>query len=111
MNTNAAMWLRVSTGRQDQDNQVPEVFFFKQKTAYEITTRYSLTESAWNGAKDGGEYRATLQRALDDAWRGEFSVLIVWAIDRLSRAGAEDMLRPIRQFRERGCTIVSVKVA
>jgi putative DNA-invertase from lambdoid prophage Rac len=109
MTTNAAMWLRVSTGRQDQDNQVPEVERFARHHRYEITTRYSLSESAWNGGKDGGEYRATLQRALDDAWRGEFSVLIVWAIDRLSRGGAEDVLRLIRQFRERGCTIVSVK--
>jgi DNA invertase Pin-like site-specific DNA recombinase len=36
-------------------------------------------------------------------------VLIVWALDRITREGAEGALRLIRQFRERGCTIVSIK--
>jgi DNA invertase Pin-like site-specific DNA recombinase len=36
-------------------------------------------------------------------------VLVVWALDRITREGAEGALRIIRQFRERGCIIVSVK--
>ena len=47
---------------------------------------------------------------MDDAHKGEFSVLVVWALDRIVRAsGAETALRIIRQFRERGCTVVSVR--
>jgi hypothetical protein len=61
------------------------------------------------GGKDGGEYRRTLQRALDDAHAGKFSVLVVWALDRITREGAEGALRIIRQFKQRGCTVVSVK--
>ena len=53
-------------------------------------------------AGDGGAF-------FDDAYRGEFRVLIVWALDRLTRGGAEDALRLIRQFRERGCIIVSIQ--
>ncbi|MGH9920301.1 MAG: recombinase family protein, partial [Nitrososphaerales archaeon] len=74
-----------------------------------VAERYELSESAWNGGKDGGEYRATMKRALDDAWQGKFSILAVWALDRITREGAEGALRIIRQFRERGCTVVSVK--
>jgi DNA invertase Pin-like site-specific DNA recombinase len=107
--TRAAVWLRVSTGHQDADNQVPDVEHFAAHHGYEIAARYEVSESAWNGGKDGGEYRATLQRALDDAWAGKFSVLIVWALDRITREGAEGALRIIRLFRERGCTVVSVK--
>lgn len=33
----------------------------------------------------------------------------MWALDRITREGAEGALRIIRQFRERGCTVVSVK--
>jgi putative DNA-invertase from lambdoid prophage Rac len=33
----------------------------------------------------------------------------VWAIDRITREGAEGALRIIRQFKQRGCTLVSVK--
>jgi DNA invertase Pin-like site-specific DNA recombinase len=67
-----------------------------------------VSDSAW---KNGGgeEYKATLQQALDDAWAGKFSVLIVWSLDRIVRLGAEDALRIFRQFRERGCVIISVK--
>ena len=58
---------------------------------------------------DGGEYRRTLKQALDDAHQGKFAVIVVWALDRITREGAEGALRVIRQFRERGCAVVSVK--
>src|SRR5712691_6804447 len=106
--TGAAVWLRVSAGHQDSDNQVPDVERFAAHHGYEITERYVVSNSAW---KNGGgpEYRKTLQRALDDAHAGKFRVLIVWALDRIVREGAEDALRIFRQFRQRGCIVVSVK--
>jgi DNA invertase Pin-like site-specific DNA recombinase len=107
--TRAAIWIRVSTSHQVTDNQLPDIERFAAHHGYEIVERYELSESAWNGGKDGGEYKATLQRALNDAWQGKFSVLIIWALDRITREGAEGALRVLRQFRERGCTVVSVK--
>ena len=92
------MWLRVSTGHQEADNQVPDVETFIAHHGYEVAARYVISESAWNGGKDAGEYRRTLQRALDDAHAGKFSVLVVWALDRITREGAEGALRIIRQF-------------
>ena len=71
--------------------------------------RYEVIESRWNGGVDGGEYRRTLKQALDDAHQGKFAVIVVWALDRITREGAEGALRIIRQFRERGCAVVSVK--
>jgi len=108
MTAEAAVWLRVSTGHQDSDNQVPDVERFAVHHGYDITGRYTVSDSAWkNGG--GAEYKRTLARALDDAHAGRFSVLIVWSLDRIVRNGAEDALRIMRQFRERGCTVVSVK--
>jgi DNA invertase Pin-like site-specific DNA recombinase len=106
--TGAAVWLRVSADHQDSDNQVPDVERCAAHHGYEITERYVVSDSAWtNGG--GPEYRKTLQRALDDAHAGKFRVLIVWALDRIVREGAEDALRIFRQFRQRGCIVVSVK--
>ena len=105
----AALWIRVSTEHQVATNQVPDLERFAAHHGYEVVERYELSESAWGGGKEGGTYRETLQRALDDAWAGKFSVLVVWALDRITREGAEGALRIIRQFRERGCTVVSVK--
>jgi len=105
----AAVWFRVSTTHQQADNQVPDVERFVSHHGYEVTERYEMSESAWNGGKDGGEYRRTLQQVLDDAWAGKFSVLVVWSLDRITREGAEGALRIIRQLRERGCILVSIK--
>ena len=59
--------------------------------------------------KDGGEYRRALKQALDDAHAGKFQVIVVWALDRINREGAEGALRLIRQFKCRGCILVSVR--
>jgi putative DNA-invertase from lambdoid prophage Rac len=68
---------------------------------------YGVRLGLENGAD--AEYRAELERAMDDAWRGKFSVLIVWALDRIVREGPEDALRIFREFSERGCVILSVR--
>ncbi len=73
-----------------------------------MTQTYSVGETAWDGGQDG-EYRRALQQALDDAQAGQFKVLVVWALDRITRDSAEGALRIIGQFRERGCTVVSVQ--
>jgi DNA invertase Pin-like site-specific DNA recombinase len=106
----AAAWYRISTDQQRQhtDNQVPDVEQFTAHHGYDVTRTYTISDTAW---KDGGgpEYKRTLQQALDDAHAGKFSVLVVWSLDRIVRNGAEDALRIIRLFRQRGCTVVSVK--
>jgi len=105
------VWYRVSTGAQDSDNQIPDVQQFASHHGYQVARTYTVADSAW---KNGGgpEYRKALAQALDDAHKGEFSVLVVWALDRIVRddeSGAEAALRIIHQFRQRGVTVVSVK--
>ena len=40
---------------------------FTAHHGYDVAQTYTVSESAWNGGKDGGEYKKALQRALDDA--------------------------------------------
>jgi putative DNA-invertase from lambdoid prophage Rac len=105
----AAVWFRVSTDHQEAANQQAAIDQFVAHHGYAVARRYEVSESAWNGGKAGGAYRATIQQVLDAAHKGEFSVLVVWALDRITREGAEGALRLIRQLRERGCTLVSVQ--
>lgn len=105
----AAMWLRVSTSEQESGNQIPEITQFAGHHGYDIVTRYVVDESAWNGGHLNGEYRQVLKEALAGAWRGEFKVLLIWSLDRLTRGGIEDALKLIRQFRECHVTVVSVQ--
>jgi len=107
----AAAFYRVSTGHQDSANQVPDVEQFAGHHGYTISTTYTISDSAWKSG-GGAEYKKALQQALDDAHAGKFKVLVVWALDRIVRddeSGAEAALRIIRQFRQRGVTVVSVK--
>jgi DNA invertase Pin-like site-specific DNA recombinase len=105
--TPAAAWYRVSTGHQEADNQIPDVARFARHHGYKVERSYKISDSAWNAG--GPEYNRAVSQALADARRGHFKVLIVWAADRLTRGGAEDLLRLIRQFREQGVAVVSVQ--
>jgi DNA invertase Pin-like site-specific DNA recombinase len=103
--TKAAIWARVSTDHQHEDNQVPDLERFCAHHGYEVTKSYVLNDlSAFNGA-----HKATLKAALDDAYRGEYEVIVVWAVDRICRGGIEELLRLIRELRERHCRLVSVQ--
>ena len=53
--TKAAAWLRVSTDHQASANQWPDIVQFAAHHGYDIAARYEVSESAWNGGKDGGE--------------------------------------------------------
>jgi DNA invertase Pin-like site-specific DNA recombinase len=109
MTAAACVWLRVSTTTQDTANQVADIERFCTAHDFRVVRTFQIEESAWNGGKQGGGYQATLKEAMDAAWRGEFSVLVCWALDRITREGAEGALRLIRMFRERGCTVLSVQ--
>lgn len=103
----AAVWLRVSATDQETDNQVPDIERLMAHRGYVGRERYTVRDSAWNGG--GPEYRAELARLLADAHAGRFSVLVVWAADRLCREGIEPLLRIVRTLRERGVAVVSVQ--
>lgn len=110
MATKAAIWLRVSTAQQDLENQLAAVQQIAEHRGYDVVCEYRTEDSAstYNG-KANSEYKTAIKAMLDAAHRGEYSVLIVWALDRLSRGGAEATLALLRQLRERGCTVVSVQ--
>jgi DNA invertase Pin-like site-specific DNA recombinase len=103
--SDAALWARVSTLYQDPDNQVPAMRQFAAHHGHTVKQVYRITDaSAFKG-----EHRNLLNLALSDAYRGEFKVMIVWAIDRICREGIEDVFRTYREFRERGVTLVSIQ--
>ena len=105
MPNKAAIWVRVSTDHQHESNQLPAILQFCEHRGWEITKRYELSDvSAYNGA-----HHEMLKQMLDDAYRGEFEVVVCWAADRVSRGGIEELLKLIRELRERNCSLVSVQ--
>lgn len=101
---NAAIWARVSSREQETDNQLPALREWAQRRGFTVTREYVLEESAWNG-----KHKAKVQEALQDARLGHYQVLMVWALDRLSREGIEATLATLRQFRERSVQVLSLQ--
>ena len=102
----AALWVRVSTADQSAANQEPELRSLAATRGLEVVHTYRLEgESAWSG---GGGYRKALGAMLEDARRGRFSVLLVWALDRLSREGPLATLQLVDKLGRAGVTVASL---
>ena len=104
--TRAALWLRVSSEDQTTANQEPELLALAAARGFEVAEVYRLEgESAWSGS---GGYRKALDGMLRDARRGRFAVLLVWALDRLSREGPLATLQLVDRLGRAGVQVVSL---
>lgn len=68
---------------------------------------YELYQTEASASK--GNYRPLLDEALQDARHGQYDVLLVWALDRLSREGVEATLSLLRRFSDYGVSVWSLK--
>lgn len=101
--TAAALWCRVSNAEgQTTENQLVALRAWAEREGYTITREYLVEASAFTG-----KHRPQLKTALEDARRGVYDVLLVWALDRLSREGPEETLATMRRFHERGVQVLS----
>ena len=91
--TKVAIWLRVSTGEQHAENQRPDLEAWAQRRGVETVRVYEVSESAWKGA-----HQKALTQVYQDARAGRFQVLLVWALDRLSREGIAATLEIIERL-------------
>ena len=88
----AAVYLRVSTDKQETENQAIQLREFAAKQGWQIVREYCDYES---GSKSD---RAEFQRMFDDASRRKFDMVLFWALDRLSREGVLKTLQYLNQL-------------
>jgi putative DNA-invertase from lambdoid prophage Rac len=96
-----AIYLRVSTEDQKLANQLEDVERLTRARGLEVVARYEEQVSA---AKDRPEFK----RMLDAAHRGEFSAIVVWAIDRFGRSMAGNV-RDVKALDAKGVQVISVR--
>ena len=107
--TDCAIWARVSTDDQHTANQLDELRKWAQKRELNVVAEFITEDSAWqngNGSK-GKEFDAERAKLLSGARSGDYTVCLVWAVDRLSRRGIEDTLAALRRLTEAGCVVWS----
>jgi DNA invertase Pin-like site-specific DNA recombinase len=79
----AGRWFRVSTGKQDEDNQVPDVDVWCDSHDYDVAQTYILHgKSAFKRSK---QFDHVWAQALADMRSGRITVLVVWKTDRMPR--------------------------
>ena len=98
----AAIFVRVSTTAQDTENQILDLMNIVSTRNYDLVKTYKANMSAYHHSST--KY---LEEIKQDARRGLFNVLLIWAIDRLSRLGMEKTLYLVREFNDYGVQIVS----
>ncbi len=103
----AGTLIRVSSGGQDEANQVPDVDRYTADHGYRVSdrTRYVLHDkSAYKG-----EQQATLDQIVADMAAGLIKVLVVWHSDRLDRRGVRQALTFLWQVEDAGGRVESVQ--
>src|SRR5215469_9782689 len=87
-NVKAAIYARVSTSKQDNDNQLIQLREFASKQdSWEIVAEYVDTVTG-SGKKDRVQFEAMMLAAS----QRQFDVLLFWKLDRLSREGVRKTL-------------------
>jgi putative DNA-invertase from lambdoid prophage Rac len=97
----AAVYVRASTGRQDPANQGPDC----ARLAVARGLRIARTYTEWASA---GGRRPVFEELVDDARRGAFGVVVVWALDRFGRSMVGNV-RVLLELDRLGVKVVSVR--
>ncbi len=95
----AATYLRVSRGEQSLENQRPDVDQLVVARGLEVVAQFEESASA---ARERPEFQRMT------AHRGEFDVLVVWALDRLGRSMTGN-LQVVLDLDRAGVEVVSVR--
>jgi DNA invertase Pin-like site-specific DNA recombinase len=95
----ARKFLRVSTGKQDEQKQVADVIGHIQAQGYEDDGRDYLAhgKSAYKG-----KHLPLLLEAIRDMADGQYDVLVLWDSSRFTRMGAESIFSLMAKAREAG---------
>ncbi len=101
-----AAYLRVSTQEQTTANQSPAIEAWVKSRGHELVEVYQENESAWRNG-----HQRELARLLSDlrSGRRKYDILLVWSLDRLTRAGIAAILTLVNTFKSYGCQVVSIQ--
>lgn len=87
-----AIYCRVSTTKQDNENQLGQLREFASRQNWQIFDCYVDQESGSTSE------RAEFQRMFADASKRKFDLVLFWALDRFSREGVLDTLKHLNRL-------------
>jgi DNA invertase Pin-like site-specific DNA recombinase len=103
--TPVGAWVRVSSGGQDEENQVPAVIRHCIEHKYWPSRWYVIHgKSAYHG-----KHQQDLDRALDDMRHRITAVLVCWHSDRIERRPGKALLDLLAEFSDAGGKVESAQ--
>ena len=95
---NCLIYTRVSTGDQENANQVAQLTEYARRQGWEII---DTVQDVCTGGKAGSE-REGLKRVFQMAHQRKFDILLFWSLDRLSREGSRATIGYLTQLEASG---------
>lgn len=92
-----ALYLRVSTDKQETENQAVQLREFAAKQGWQIVREYCD-----DGITGKHSVRPQFQQMFEDASRRKFDMVLFWALDRLSREGVLETLQHLNRLTSYG---------
>jgi DNA invertase Pin-like site-specific DNA recombinase len=89
---NIAIYARISTGKQDNQNQLDQLRAFAATQGWRVVHEYIDIASGKSGDRD------QFQQMFAAASRREFDLVLFWALDRFSREGVLETLQHLQRL-------------
>jgi len=97
----AAIYIRVSTEKQEEENQLLQLKEYCKKSNYEI---YKVYTDKITGKSTS---RKQFDLLFKEAHQKKFDILLVWKLDRFSRAGISYTLQKLKELDNLGVGFIS----
>ena len=98
----AVIYGRTSTGKQNVENQARILNEWAKSRGFELVDTYTEAETAWKAG-----HQKELARLKSDAAKRRFDLVLVWALDRLSREGSLAILQFVNTLKLYGVKVIS----
>ena len=92
----------MSTNEQDAENQSAVLIECTRTRGFDVVSVFSEEESAWKAG-----HQRVLAKLMEDARKRKFEVVLVWALDRLSREGPLAILTLVNRLKICGVRVLS----
>ena len=102
--TKVAIYARVSTDEQTTDNQVPALKEYAERQGWEVAKVYTEEVRAWKNGR-----QKELKELLIRASYHDYDILLIWALDRMTREGIGRIMELFRTFRSYQVKVVSIQ--
>ena len=99
-----AIYARVSTEEQTTDNQLPALYKLAENRGWEVVKVYTEEASAWKAG-----HQKELKALLKDASYHRFDIVLIWALDRLTRQGIGSIMNLVHTLKGYQVNVISLQ--